>query len=146
MCALSRDGLPGTVLRERLRRSTDLNGISRYTRTVKAGGGLERIELEEDTERALFDVLWPLTKDRRVRKRRHVIRDGKYTWEIDVFTDRELVLAEVEMKSVDEHPAPPAWLAPWVVRDVTGETQYYNAFLARPDSELEPFMIIADAS
>jgi adenylate cyclase len=125
--------IPGRVLRERLRRSTYPTGVSRYTRTVKAGGGLERIELEEDTERALFDVLWPLTTERRVRKRRHAIREGKYTWEIDVFTDRDLVLAEVEMKSVEEHPTLPPWLAPWVVREVTGERQFFNAYMARSD-------------
>ena len=125
--------IPGRVLRERLRRSTYPTGVSRYTRTVKAGGGLERIELEEDTDRALFEVLWPLTTERRVRKRRHAIREGNYTWEIDVFTDRDLVLAEVELKSVHEKPALPTWLAPWVVREVTGEREFFNAYMARSD-------------
>jgi CYTH domain-containing protein/CHAD domain-containing protein len=128
--------IAGRVLRERLRCSTYPTGVSRYTRTVKAGGGLERIELEEDTERAAFEVMWPLTKARRVRKRRHAIREGRYTWEIDVFTDRELVLAEVELKSAEENPALPAWLAPWVVREVTGEREFFNANLARPDADV----------
>jgi adenylate cyclase len=127
--------MPGRVLRERLRCSTYPTGVSRFTRTVKAGSGLARIELEEDTTRTLFDVLWPLTAAARVRKRRHAIREGGYTWEIDVFTDRELVLAEVELSSVRENPPLPSWLAEWVVRDVTGEREYYNSTLARPDAD-----------
>ncbi|PRP55751.1 hypothetical protein C7B66_21105, partial [Bacillus halotolerans] len=47
--------IPGRTLRERLRRSTYPTGVSRYTRTVKFGRGISRVELEEDTDRTLFD-------------------------------------------------------------------------------------------
>ncbi|MGV3707206.1 MAG: hypothetical protein ACO1Q7_00060, partial [Gemmatimonas sp.] len=122
--------IPGRTLRERLRRSTYPTGVSRYTRTVKFGRGISRVELEEDTDRHLFDALWPLTASARVRKRRHAIREGALTWEIDVFTDRDLVLAEVELKATDEIPNIPAWLEKWIVREVTGEAEYVNANLA----------------
>ncbi|MEO7996007.1 MAG: hypothetical protein ABI852_01115 [Gemmatimonadaceae bacterium] len=127
--------LPGRTLRERLRRSTYPTGVSRYTRTVKFGRGISRVELEEDTDRLLFEALWPLTVNARVRKRRHAIREGAYTWEIDVFTDRDLVIAEVELSSADESPALPAWLERFVVREVTGEAEYVNANLALADDE-----------
>jgi CYTH domain-containing protein len=127
--------LPGRTLRERLRRSTYPTGVARYTRTVKFGRGISRVELEEDTDRTLFEALWPLTVSARVRKRRHAIRDGGFTWEIDVFTDRELVLAEVELRSADEHPCLPAWLERWVVRDVTHEPEFINANLAMADED-----------
>ncbi|MEP6765226.1 MAG: CHAD domain-containing protein [Gemmatimonadaceae bacterium] len=130
--------LPGTTLRERLRRSTYPTGVSRFTRTVKFGGGLSRIELQEDTERPLFDALWPLTAARRVYKRRHAIREDGYTWEIDVFTDRDLVLAEVELKSEGERPELPKWLSHWVIREVTGERDFFNAHLARPETHEPP--------
>ncbi len=52
-------------------------------------------------------------------------------WEIDEFTDRELVLAEVELPAPDMVPEPPEWLGPYVVRDVTDEPEYLNANLAR---------------
>lgn len=130
--------LPGKTLRERLRRSTYPTGVSRHTRTVKIGGGISRIELEEDTERILFDALWPLTAARRVNKRRHAIREGRYTWEIDVFTDRDLVLAEVELKSESERPELPKWLAHWVIREVTGEANFFNTSLARPETHQPP--------
>jgi CYTH domain-containing protein len=90
-----------------------------------------RTELEEPTTRELFDAMWPLTAGRRVTKRRHCIRHGALTWEIDEFTDRDLVLAEVELRNAAEQPDLPDWLAPLVVREVTGEPEYVNANLAR---------------
>ena len=127
--------IPGRTLRERLRRSTYATGVCRYTRTVKFGRGISRVELEEDTNRPTFDTLWPLTVSARVRKRRHAIREGVHTWEIDVFTDRNLVLAEVELRSAEENPPPPAWLERWIVRDVTNEPEFINANLALADDE-----------
>ncbi|MEO7358909.1 MAG: hypothetical protein ABI120_01180, partial [Gemmatimonadaceae bacterium] len=127
--------IPGRTLRERLRRSTYPTGVSRYTRTVKFGRGISRVELEEDTDRHLFEVLWPLTASARVRKRRHAIREGTHTWEIDVFTDRDLVLAEVELTSTDDAPTIPSWLEKWIVREVTDESEYVNANLALAEDE-----------
>ena len=42
-----------------------------------------------------------------------------------------LVLAEVELPSEDVQPRLPDWLAPYVVREVTGEPEYLNMNLAR---------------
>ena len=56
---------------------------------------------------------------------------GALVWEIDVFTDRELVLAEVELPAVDAAVAIPAWLTPVLDREVTGDSAYVNAVLAR---------------
>jgi CYTH domain-containing protein len=66
-----------------------------------------------------------------VRKRRYALPDGDLTWEVDEFTDRELVLAEVELPSESTVAEPPAWLQPYVVREVTGEDAFANAKLAR---------------
>ncbi len=123
--------LPGEQLRERLRRSVHPEGRVEWTRTVKVGTGVSRIEIEEQTEPLLFESLWPLTAHARVEKVRHTVADGAYTWEIDVFLDRELVLAEVELPSSDTLVTLPDWLAPYLVRDVTGDAAYVNANLAR---------------
>ncbi len=131
---ISQGWLPGKALRERLRWSTAADGQERFTRTIKLGPSHARIEVEEDTDQALFGALWPLTASARIRKRRHVVPHGDHRWEIDVFLDRELVLAEVELSSEFEAAEIPDWLAPYVVRDVTGETQYLNAVMAQPDS------------
>ncbi|HXV85125.1 MAG TPA: CHAD domain-containing protein, partial [Gemmatimonadales bacterium] len=101
--------LPGTVLQERLR-SIGANGELRYFRTVKVGKGVERMELEEETTPELFEHLWPLTEGRRVTKRRYRRRDHGLTWEVDVFSDRDLVLAEVELPAVTTPVALPKWL------------------------------------
>jgi CYTH domain-containing protein len=126
--------LPGERLVERLRRVRGGDGRERYFRTVKVGAGIARLELEEETTAEMFAVLWPLTASRRVRKRRYAIPDGALTWEIDAFTDRELVLAEVELTAVDEEVELPPWLAEYVVREVTGEGEYVNYNLGRPDA------------
>lgn len=122
--------LPGTRLVERVRAVRD-GGHARYYRTVKTGAGLVRQELEEETTRAIFDRLWPLTRGRRVEKRRHVVADGALTWEIDEFTDRALVLAEVELSSADVEVVLPEWLAAVAVREVTDDPAFLNVNLAR---------------
>ena len=123
--------LPGTALRERLRRSTNPDGTVVCWRNVKLGPAQARVEIDEGTSRELFDAMWPLTAAARVRKQRHVVRDAAYAWEIDVFLDRDLVLAEVELSGLDDRPVLPDWLAPYVERDVTGEPAYLNSVLAR---------------
>jgi CHAD domain-containing protein/CYTH domain-containing protein len=121
--------LPGKRLQERLRRTRGPKGERCY-RTVKAGAGLQRIELEEEAPPDLFEALWPLTEGRRVCKRRFAMEDAGHTWEIDEFTDRPLFLAEVELSDEDDEAALPEWLAPWVEREVTGEDEYLNVNLA----------------
>ncbi|MBL0170235.1 MAG: CHAD domain-containing protein [Gemmatimonadaceae bacterium] len=125
--------LPGTMLRERLRRSVSPNGDERLTRTIKLGQPGERIEVEEPTEPDLFAALWPLTANARIRKRRHVVREGSLTWEVDVFLDRDLVLAEVELDDVGQPIEIPQWLSSFIVREVTHETAYLNSVMAQRD-------------
>ena len=122
--------LPGERLQERLRRVRGGEAV-RCFRTVKTGRGVTRVELEESAEPALFDALWPFTAGCRVTKRRHRIPEGERTWELDEFLDRDLVLAEIELVAEDEEVILPAWLAPFVVREVTDESTYVNRVLAR---------------
>jgi CHAD domain-containing protein/CYTH domain-containing protein len=122
--------LPGTRLIERVRRVRE-GDEERYYRTVKLGAGLVRTEVEEECARELFEALWPLTEGRRVRKRRHVVDDGAWRWELDEFTDRALVLAEVELPSADLTAESPAWLLSVMEREVTDDPAYVNANLAR---------------
>jgi CYTH domain-containing protein len=89
------------------------------------------VELEDETDADLFESLWPLTEGRRVTKRRHKVREGDRVWEVDEFLDRDLVLAEVELPSVDATVELPDWLRPHVVREVTSESEYKNENLAR---------------
>ena len=122
--------LPGQRLVERLR-SVESNGKRLLFRTVKVGSGLVRTELEEETTPEMFKTLWPLTKGRRLTKKRHRVPEGELTWEIDEFTDRDLVLAEIELHSADAEVDLPDWLKEYVDREVTGEVAYLNSTLAK---------------
>jgi CYTH domain-containing protein len=122
--------LPGKTLIERLRR-VKTGDEMRYLRTVKLGSGLVRTEIEEACDYATFKAMWPLTKGKRLRKRRYRLADAGHVWEIDEFLDRKLVLAEIELSSARETVAVPEWLARCLVREVTSEMQYVNHTLSR---------------
>jgi adenylate cyclase len=122
--------IPGTSIHERIRREESDAGV-RLRRTIKLGRGIERIEVEESISDELFAGLYALTVGARVEKTRYVVVDGDHAWEIDEFTDRDLVLAEIELPTADAIVTFPEWLAPHVVREVTDEPAYLNLKLAR---------------
>jgi CYTH domain-containing protein len=123
--------LPGNEIRERVRRVRGPSEV-RFVRTLKAGAGIERIEIEEETTEQFFLAVWPLTRGCRVHKRRYDVRDGDLVWELDEFLDRPgLWLAEVELDRADQPVTPPAWLQPYIVREVTDEPEYTNRALAK---------------
>ena len=78
-----------------------------------------------------FDRMWPLTKGRRLTKRRRRVPEGALTWQVDEFTDRRLILAEVELPAEDVVVEIPQWLRPLVIREVTGEEEFQDQRLAR---------------
>jgi len=123
--------LPGKKVLERVRRQRSDTGEVRYFRTMKMGSGVERMELEDETDEALFNHLWALTEGRRVKKRRYVVPNGNDHWEVDEFLDRQLVLAELELDRADAPVTIPDWLKPVLVREVTDEPGYTNRSLAR---------------
>ena len=122
--------VPGERIRERLRRVEEQGG-ERWVRTVKLGRGLTRHEFEDETTADIFQAMWPLTRGRRLRKRRHVIPEGALLWEVDEFLDRPLVLAEIELPAEDTVVTPPEWLVAVIEREVTGQVPYLNSTLAR---------------
>lgn len=63
-----------------------------------------------------------------IEKTRHLVRHKGYLYEIDVFAGalQGLVLAELETAE----DVPDGDLPPWLGREVTGESAYYNASLA----------------
>jgi CYTH domain-containing protein len=121
--------VPGSRVLERLRR-VRVGGVERLFRTIKLGEGIERAEFEEETTPRVFAAMWPLTEGKRVRKRRYRVVFGELTWEIDEFLDHPLILAEVEIPHPSIDPAPPEWLRPYVVRQVSNEPEFLNVNLA----------------
>lgn len=122
--------LPGALLRERIRRIRHAGAVTCW-RSIKAGRGVTRVEVEEEIPEDLFDQLWPLTEGSRVLKRRYRIPESGLVWEIDAFVERDLVLAEVELETEDAVVILPDWIREQVVREVTGEAEFLNSALAR---------------
>lgn len=99
--------------------------------TIKGGAeGISRDEFEYPIPvadaRAMLDGLAALPP---VEKVRHLIRVGDHLWELDVFegANAGLVLAEIELAAEDEPFERPAWAG----EEVTADSRYYNAYLAR---------------
>jgi CHAD domain-containing protein len=118
--------LPGDRPRECFGVARSPEGES-FFRAIFAGVTGRRAQSTEEVSRAVFESFWPLTEGRRVHKRCHVA-PGEPGWRFDEYLDRQLALAVAE--PANEGP-PPAWLEPYVVRDVTGERGYHDDVLAR---------------
>jgi CYTH domain-containing protein len=118
------------ILFGRLRRTTMADGSSDCTHTVKQGIGMVREESQRFISLEEFERHWPRTEGRRLRKSRYRVREGGFIWEVDVFEEPDLVLAEVELPAVDTVVVIPDWLKPHVVREVTGEPKYANSSIA----------------
>jgi hypothetical protein len=81
---------------------------------------------------ACRDLLSELAEDGTDRRTHlRTFRSGDRTWEIDRFDGLPVVLAECELPSVDAPLEIPAWLAPWIEREVTEEPAFRNFELAR---------------
>ncbi|HET8833974.1 MAG TPA: CHAD domain-containing protein [Gemmatimonadales bacterium] len=120
--------LPGLRLVERI---TSLGPVPTPAtlRTSRPATGAGTSEPDGDVDAELFQAMWPLTAGRRIRKRRHVVSDYGLEWEIDQYLDRDLVLLEVTPGADAQMPLPD-WLEPYVVREVTGESDFTARALA----------------
>ena len=114
----------------RLRRTQGPDGTVTYTHTVKRGVGLVRQEIERELTPDEFKRLWPRTAGRRLSKTRTKVPDGNLVWEIDDYDALDLFIAEVELPAADTKVTVPDWLAPHVIREVTGEPEYGNHEIA----------------
>jgi CYTH domain-containing protein len=97
---------------------------------VKRGAGLVRQETEREITEAEFHAQWPRTQGRRVRKRRHRVREGTLVWEVDEFLDWPLWMAEVELPTAGSEAPIPGWLRPVVGLEVTHDPRWRNFALA----------------
>lgn len=94
--------------------------------TLKSTGDISRDELELGIAERVFNAYWPYTKGRRVEKVRLGLSYENHTLEIDVYTDRDLIIAEVETSTVIE-----AEELRRIGLDVTAIEKYKNKSLAK---------------
>ncbi|MCK5043631.1 hypothetical protein KAR52_01350 [Candidatus Pacearchaeota archaeon] len=105
-------------------RLRDKSGILYFT--LKDCGGLSRNELEVKVDQNTFDKYWPRTEGKRVEKIRLNKSFEGHTAEIDVYSDRNLIVAEVEVSTLQE-----AERLSLLGKDVTSNKEYKNKNLAR---------------
>lgn len=92
--------------------------------------GLSRPEFEYEVAAADAEYLIEnLCGDRLVSKKRYTVEIGGMKWEIDEFLglNEGLVVAEIELESENQSFKKPDWLG----AEVTLDSRYYNAALAR---------------
>ena len=73
------------------------------------------------------EMLVELCRKPLIDKIRYHVRYRGAVWEVDEFTgeNRDLILAEIELQSVNQIPKRP----PWVGQEVTGNPRYFNTNL-----------------
>ncbi len=115
-------------------RRIESDGRSRHVLTRKRDrSGIVREEIEVDLSPEDYARLVAQADPARrvIRKVRHVIPYGRWTLELDVFSEPPgLVLLEVELDDADEIPELPPSIAARVVREVSTEPAYANYSLA----------------
>ncbi len=100
--------------------------------TIKGIGsesGLSRFEWEKEIPLGDAERLLILCEKGIIDKIRYEVKVGKHLVEVDIFAGENegLILAEIELKSEEEHVEKPNWLG----KDVTNDNKYYNAFLSK---------------
>ena len=90
-------------------------------------GGLSRYEFEKEITLEEGRSLMALCEKGVIDKHRYLIDYAGHTFEVDEFHgDNEgLVMAEVELGSVDEHFEKPDFIG----QEVTGDKHYYNRYM-----------------
>ncbi len=96
--------------------------------------GARRQEFEYPVPPADAEALLALCVGGRIEKTRHHVHHAGHLWEIDEFGGENagLVVAEIELGTLDEAFETPEWLG----LEVTDQSRYYNLMLAeRPYSQ-----------
>ena len=111
-----------------------IEGESAFLNIKSREAGPSRQEFEYEIPLADARALLALCVGGKIDKHRHYVQNAGHLWEIDEFhgDNAGLVVAEIELGSVDESFAKPDWLGV----EATHAQRYYNLALAsRPYSQ-----------
>lgn len=91
--------------------------------------GTRRYEWEKEIPADEAQELLKICEPGVIDKTRYLVKYGGHIYEVDEFHDdnKGLVIAEVELQSVDESFEKPEWLG----EEVTGDVRYYNSVLVK---------------
>jgi len=106
-----------------------ISGEFAWLNIKNAVAGPSRLEFEYEIPHDDAVQLMRLAIEPGIEKVRHIVEYGGYVWEIDEFAGRNtgLIVAEIELPSVDAIFAKPDWVG----TEVTEERRYYNSALAK---------------
>jgi CYTH domain-containing protein len=135
------DFYPEVIRKEKIVQAYLAAGLERTVRirikgknaflTIKGAAnenGFSRLEFEYPVPLADAQAMLELALPGFIEKERHYVPFENHLFEVDVFhgTNEGLVIAELELQSESESFEKPDWLG----GEVTGDEQYYNAYLA----------------
>lgn len=123
---------PERTVRVRLKDDTGFLTIKGIT--IKKG--TTRFEWEQTISGEDANHLLQLCEEGVVEKIRYSVRSGDHVVEVDEFIGENLglVIAEIELKSVEEDYIKPTWLG----TEVTGDPRYYNSQISKHPFKLWP--------
>ena len=106
-----------------------IGGDSAWLSVKSAVAGIERAEFEYSVPVADAEHMLKNFADGVIEKIRHEVEYDGFVFEIDEFLgdNAGLIVAEIELDSVDQEFPHPAWLG----REVSAERRYYNVRLLR---------------
>ena len=90
-------------------------------------GGISRLEIEKPISLKEAKILIKICLPDLIKKVRYMIKKNDYIFYVDVFKEKNngLIIAEIELDSIDSLYPVPYWLG----EEVTGQTRYYNSQL-----------------
>ncbi|MFL2632956.1 MAG: CYTH domain-containing protein [Candidatus Marivariicella sp.] len=89
--------------------------------------GITRLEIEKPISLKEAKILIKICLPDLIKKVRYMIKINDYIFYVDVFKEKNngLIIAEIELDSIDSLYPVPYWLG----EEVTGQTRYYNSQL-----------------
>jgi len=113
----------------RVSKRTGTDGVTVYESISKLGGHeLTREEAIVTIDEAAFNSAAAKFGKSRIEKKRFKFTYLRNVFELDVFPPSNLIILEIELKDEKQLFALPPYVE--IVKDVTGESKYYNASMA----------------
>jgi|AntRauTorckE6833_2_1112554.scaffolds.fasta_scaffold06085_3 CYTH domain-containing protein len=111
---------------ERYRKSKIGDKIQ-YFKTIKKGLR-EGVCMEDESNISKKEFKKNVKKcDRKISKTRHIKKvENDLFWEVDVFNDMTLIMAEIEIPSEDYEVTYPQWIEDNIISDVTNIREFSN--------------------
>lgn len=108
------------------------NGKVKYIKTIKSTISIGvNHEVNSEISKEIF-LKEKKKATKFLSKMRYIKNVGKYKWEVDVFTELNLIIAEIEVKTKKElHTVKiPPFIGKQMIMDITGIKQFSNYNLA----------------